>query len=141
VNGPNNPPNPIRPVVTPQFTLVSSAVADRTPPRRFVAPATAKIGDSPRADRRVDGRLVPVYRVGQVVRLVALVQADTTYRVQYRLKRGGYVDVGTATSDSTGAMSLPAFRPARPGLYVVAMTNVETGQTLYVRVSIAPRQR
>jgi hypothetical protein len=140
VNGWNNPPNPSSPVVFSQFTLVSRSVADRTLPRRYVWPASRSIGDSPRADRRVKGRWEPVYRVGQVVRLVAIVPANTTYRMQYRPPDGRYVDVGQATSDAAGEMSLPVFRSARTGMYVGAMTDVATGRTYYVRVSIGPRR-
>jgi hypothetical protein len=37
-----------------------------------------------------------------------------------------------ATGNGDGVM--PAFRPSRPGVYIMAITNVQTGQTQYIKV-------
>jgi len=135
-NGVTNPPNPPRAVrVTPQFTVLSRAEVVRVPARYFVFPAARDPRLAPRADRKVNGRFVPIYKVRQVVRLVATVPANQTFNLF--LRRGGrLIPIGTATSTAGGQMSLPGFRVTEPGLYEIALTSTSTRRTYYLKVSI-----
>lgn len=143
-NDVRNPPNPEIPqVVVPGVLEVSRVTALRTPPRYYVFESTPRLRDAPRADRRVNGEFVPIYNAGDVVRLVARVPADTNFLVYIRRQGRGneYGEPVPALSDPNGRMALPALRVSRQGTYIVAMVNPLTGETLYLKIDVGPREQ
>jgi hypothetical protein len=116
-------------VVAPGILLVARNVALATSPRVMKNRATVNIGQAPRVKATV----------GQVIRLVTRVGANTAYVI--KIKVGGtYYDIGTARSDGNGQMSLPAFIANRAGTYTIAIINPTTGVTVYVKVAVNARR-
>ena len=82
---------------------------------------------------------MPIYRTGQIVRLVVRVPANSTFDIKVKID-GKYYDIGQATSTDSGLMSLPAMGFAKPGVYPVAMIDQATGKTYYVKITIGSRR-
>jgi hypothetical protein len=138
-NGVTNPPNPPRRVeVSPGIVVVSRATVLRTPARYYVFPATRSPRTAPRADRWRNGRWVPVYTVRQVIRLVATVPPNQTFRV-FMQRPGESINFGTAVSTPDGKMSLPGLRVRNADVYNIALVNTLTGITFYLKISVGPR--
>jgi hypothetical protein len=142
-NGPSNPPNPEQPNrVAASVVVVSKATALAATPRYFVFRAAPNLKDAPQADRRTkSGKFVPIYRVGQVVRLVARVPASQTYAMSIRVN-GKWVAVGNGTSDANGRLSMVAFGASKATAYPYRFVSASTDKTFYVQVNLAgPRKR
>jgi hypothetical protein len=143
-NGASNPPNTSE---TPQrvatnVLVVSRATALAAPPRYYVFRASTNLADAPQADRRTkNGKFVPIYKVGQVVRLVARVPANQTFQMAIRDGKK-WASVGTGLSDATGRLSMVAFRGAKAQEYAYRFTSTSTGNTYFVKVNLrGERQR
>ncbi len=137
-----NPPNPPIPtVVIPGVLEVPREEVFATPPRFYVFPAEPRLRDAPRADRKVNGRFVPIYSAGDLVRLVAKVPANTEFRVLIRRAGRGneYQEAATVLSDPNGRVALPVLRVSRRGTYIIALVDVATGQPLYLKIDVARR--
>ena len=119
---PNNPPA-ASPVVQ-GVVLVDASVAASTPPSVMEKPPTPKIGGAPK----------PKVKRGQPVALVTKgLTPGATYVVQIKKKGGEYGTLGSVVGGADGS-TLPVFRPATKGTYIIAMTNVQTGATTYIKV-------
>jgi hypothetical protein len=143
-NGASNPPNVAE---TPQrvatnIVVVSRATALAATPRYYVFRASTNLKDAPQADRRTkNGKFVPIYKVGQVVRLVARVPANQTFNMAIRDGKK-WSSVGTGLSDATGRLSMVAFRGAKAQEYAYRFTSTTDGKTYFVKVNLrGERQR
>ena len=120
---PNNPPT-AAPII-PSVTLVDQSVADNTPARVMRREPAERIGAAPR---------VPA-RVGQPVALVAPgLTPGATYVVSVKQPRGEYGTLGSVIGGPFA--TLPVFEASRRGTIIVAMTNVQTGETQYIKVRV-----
>jgi len=139
-NGASNPPNPTVPRrVSANVTVVARATALATQPRYYVFRASTKIKNAPQADKKVNGKYVPIYKVGQVVRLVARVPANTKFDMAIK-DAGKWVSVGSGLSDANGRMSMVAFRGSKAVEYAYRFTDAN-GKKYYVKVNLAgPRK-
>jgi hypothetical protein len=127
--------------VSTNVLVVSKATALRATPRYFVFRASTSLKNAPQADRRVNGKFVPIYKVGQIVRLVARVPANKTYDMA--IKDGNrWRYVGSGLADATGRLSMVAFGAAKAQEYPYRFTDMTTGQKYYVKVNLrGPRIR
>ena len=120
---PNNPPTPA-PII-PTVILVSATVADSTPPRVMSNPPGNRIGAAPkvRAQR------------GDPVGLVATgLTTGNPYVVYIKQPGGDYGTLGTVIGSPFSA--LPVFEASRRGTVVLAMKDVVTGETRYIKVRV-----
>jgi hypothetical protein len=60
--------------------------------------------------------------------------AGATYIVKIKRVGGSYATLGSVIANSAGAGRLPVFEVGRTGTYVLAITNVQTGATVYQKV-------
>jgi hypothetical protein len=116
--------------------VVARGTALRTPARYFVFSATRRLSNAPQADKKVNGKFVPIYRVGQTVRLVAKLPANQTFRMFIRDGSKWY-SVGSGLSDPTGRLSMVAFRATQAKEYAYKFVSTSTGRTFYVKVNLA----
>lgn len=125
---PNNPPAPA-PIV-PSVVLVSQEVAQSAPPRALENPPAPQMGDAPR----------PNAPVGQPVALIVPnAPAGSTWVVEIKRKGGAYNTLGSTVANSNGQAVLPVFRTTRPGVVIMALRNVQTGEVRYVKVNVRRR--
>jgi len=120
---PNNPPASAPVVAT--VTLVSSSVADNTPARVMRKPVGNRIGAAPKV------RAFPLTPIPLVVNGL-----ENGSRYLVFIKRPGeeYGTLGTVIGSPFSA--LPVFEVSRPGIAVIAMKDVVTGETRYVKVRV-----
>lgn len=120
---PNNPPA-AAPIV-PSVTLVSASDAAKAEERVMNKPPAARVGDAPR----------PTVTAGEPVALTATaLKPGATYVVLIKRKGGSYGTLGSVVGTGSGEGVLPVFEPTRPGTYIMALRNVQTGEVVYIKV-------
>lgn len=117
--------------LTSNVILVSESEANSAPVRSMANPPAASITRAPVVNSPV-GRIVSLTTQG--------LDAGTNYSVKLKIN-GKYVDLGSARTDATGMVSLPAFKPSAAGTYTIAIVNPSTGKTGYVKVKVPPKRR
>lgn len=117
------------------MVLVSKSVALLTTPRYFKAAASRSLATAPRAVRLVSGKRVPIYRVGQLVRLVAKLPPGVAFDMSIRIGKRYYA-LGSGLSDADGRLSLPVFGTTTARTYPFAFVDPRLGATYYVKVNV-----
>lgn len=120
---PNNPPASYR--VTPAVVVVDSKVARET-------------GVTERLDvkNRIGQAAKPEIERGDPVALVARgLIPGARYIAQIKRKGGSYGTLGSIIALPNGTGDVPVFRVDRGGVYIIAITNVATGATQYLKVT------
>ena len=120
---PNNPPA-AAPII-PTVTLVDQSVADNTPARVMRREPATTLAEAPRVRTTV----------GQPIALVAPgLTPGATYVVSVKQPGGEYGTLGSVIGGPFA--TLPVFEASRRGTIIVAMTNVQTGETVYLKVRV-----
>jgi hypothetical protein len=123
VNVPNNPP--VAATVSNQVTIVNQKVAESTPVEAVKKEPTERMGVAPK----------PGVPVGDPIALRTRgLDAGGTYIVKIRTKFGKYSTLGSVIGNDAGTGRLPVFEVSQNGVYIIAMTNVQTGETIYIKV-------
>ena len=118
---PNNPPAAAP--VAPAVTTVSQSVADDTRARVMKRPSTPAMGEAPKVRRKIN----------KPIALVANgLTAGATYQVYIKKNGQEYGLLGSVIGSEFSA--LPVFEVSRAGTYTIAMKNVQTGATQYIKV-------
>jgi hypothetical protein len=124
--------NPVTAVsVTPTVQLVSESEANAAPVRSMSNPPALLITKAPVVNSTA-GKIVSLTTQG--------LEPGTNYEVKLKVN-GKYVNLGEVKTDSSGKVSLPAFKPSAPGTYIVAVVNPVTGKTGYVKVTVPPKRK
>ena len=122
--------------MTVRVFVVSRSAALRATPRFYVNSATRKLSDAPQANKKVNGKYVPIYRVGQVVRLVAKLPANQTFTMAIR-DGSKWGDLGPGTSTASGQLSMMAFRATAAKEYAYRFVSTSTGKAYFVKVNLS----
>jgi hypothetical protein len=133
---PNNPANPAR--IGMSIVLVRDNVANRCEVRE--GEASPSLGTALLEPARV-GRCIALSLEGNeqtaaarnLRRAVALTPGST-WVVSIKRAGNGYDTLGSTVVAADGKAVLPVFRVTRPGLYILNLRNVQTGQVAYVKV-------
>mgnify|MGYP000152492843 FL=1 len=120
---PNNPPA-AAPIV-PTVVLVPAAVADNEPARVMRNPVGNRIGAAPKV-RGTVSTPIPLVVNG--------LENGSRYLVFIKRPGEEYGTLGTVIGSPFSA--LPVFEVSRPGTTVIAMKDVVTGETRYVKVRV-----
>ena len=120
---PNNPPASAPIVDT--VTLVPASVADNTPARVMRNPVGNRIGAAPK---------VRATRSTAVNLVVNGLEIGSRYIVFVKRPGEEYGTLGTVIGSPFSV--LPVFEVSRPGIAVLAMKDVVTGETKYVKVRV-----
>lgn len=119
---PNNPPTAAP--VAQNVVTVSAAVAQATKPSVMKKEPTDRMKGAPK---------VKVKRNRPVKLVTDGLTPGATYVVSIKPVGGEYGTLGSVVGGADGSV-LPAFRVDKKGEYVVAVTNVQTGETMYIKV-------
>lgn len=120
---PNNPPA-AAPII-PTVTLVDQSTADNTEARVMRRDPATSLKEAPRVRATV----------GEPVALVVPgLTAGGTYVVSVKQPGGEYGTLGSVIGGPFA--TLPVFEASRAGTIIVAMTNVQTGETQYIKVNV-----
>jgi len=120
---PNNPPA-AAPIV-PTVVLVPAAVADNTLARVMRNPVGNRIGAAPKV-RATVSTPIPLVVNG--------LENGSRYLVVIKRPGEEYGTLGTVIGSPFSA--LPVFEVSRPGTTVIAMLDVVTGETRYIKVRV-----
>ena len=131
---PNNPPAAAP--VAPTVTLESSQVAADATPRVMRQAPGDRIGAAPLVFARTNTP-IPLVVTGQTTSTWSNVPGLTPgsrYLVLVKQTGGQYGTLGTVVGSSFAA--LPVFEVSRPGRIVVALQDVRTLETFYIKVDV-----
>lgn len=122
---PNNPPA-AAPIV-PTVTLVDQATAEQATTRQMTKAPSERLRGAPRVRAKA----------GDPIALSANgLTPGATYVISVKRRGGEYGTLGSVVGTAGGTGTMPVFEASRAGVYVLALTNVATGEVQYIKVRV-----